>query len=57
MTKDEELQCAKVMQYWGAEDCRFSVKEIAMILIPKSIYLRYIDHLKSRGIEVARHAE
>lgn len=28
-----------------------------MILIPKSIYLRYIDHLKSRGVDVARHAE
>lgn len=28
-----------------------------MILIPKSIFLRYIDRLKSRGIEVARHAE
>jgi hypothetical protein len=28
-----------------------------MILIPKDDYLRYVAHLKLRGIEVARYAE
>lgn len=35
----------------------FVSKEFLVILITINVFIRYIVHLKSRGIEVARHAE
>ena len=47
MTKDEEMMCSKVFKLWGADDCRFTVREIADVLqIPKEKVDYYIKLVK-----------
>ncbi len=52
MTKDDEILASKVMKYWGADDCRFSRKEIALIVgIPKNEVDRLIKLVETERPE------